>query len=169
VSGGVEGESRRPPPLPIQLAALAATTPAFASLLKDKSVAKGAKDKQLQVLLADLKVGDVTKTFVSVLTENGRLAELPRVGPAFASLLAASRGQVTAMVTTADPLSKEEEEEIRKGLAEQLPKGRTLKMGTRVDPAIIGGLVVDIGDKHIDLSIASRVKQVQQLLNAGTD
>lgn len=131
-------------------------------------MAKGTKAKQLAGLLADAKVGDVTKNFFAVLTENGRLAELPRVVDAFGALLAASKGQVTATVTTADPLSREEEDEVRKGLADALPKGRTLKLVTRTDPAIIGGLVVDIGDKHIDLSIASRVKQVQQLLASGT-
>ena len=111
---------------------------------------------------------DVTQNFFAVLTDNNRLAELPRVVDAFGSLLAASKGQVTATVTTADPLSADEAAEVRKGLTDALPKGRTLNLVTRVDPAIIGGLVVDIGDKHIDLSIASRVKQVQQLLASGT-
>ena len=154
--------------LPPQLAAVAADSPSFAAFLRDRSIAKGAKAKQLSSLLADAKVSDVTKNFFAVLTDNNRLAELPRVVEAFRALLAVSKGQVTATVTTADPLTREEEEEVKKGLTDALPKGRTLNLVTRVNPALIGGLVVDIGDKHIDLSIASRVKQVQQLLASGT-
>ena len=70
-------------------------------------------------------------------------------------------------MTTADPLSADEAEEIRRGLADVLPKGRTLTLDQRVDPWIIGGVVIDVGDKHIDLSVASRVKQVEQLVMQG--
>ena len=70
-------------------------------------------------------------------------------------------------MTTADPLSGEEAEEIRKGLGDILPKGKTLTLVQKVDPAIIGGVVIDVGDKHIDLSIASRIKQVENLVMSG--
>ena len=155
------------PPHPNQIRALAAQSPAFAAFLKDRSVAKSAKGKQLEAILSDLKAADLTKNFMSLLAANNRLSEISRVAATFGSLVAHSRGQVTATVTTADPLSADEAEEIRKGLSEVLPKGKTLQLSTRVDASIIGGVVVDIGDKHIDLSIASRVKQVEQLIAAG--
>ena len=106
---------------------------------------------------------------MTLLAANNRLQEVSRVAETFGSLVAHSRGQVTAVVTTADPLSAEEAEEIRRGLSEVLPKGKTLQLSTKVDASIVGGVVVDIGDKHIDLSIASRVKQVEQLIAAGSE
>lgn len=45
-----------------------------------------------------------------------------------------------------------------------LKKGETLLLQERVDPSIIGGFIIDIGDKHIDMSISSRVKKVQQMI-----
>lgn len=150
-----------------KIRALAAQSPAFAAFLKDRSVAKSAKGKQLEAILTDLKAADLTKNFMSLLAANNRLSEISRVAATFGSLVAHSRGQVMAVVTTADPLSADEAEEIRKGLSEVLPKGKTLQLSTKVDASIIGGVVVDIGDKHIDLSIASRVKQVEQLIAAG--
>lgn len=150
-----------------QIRALAAQSPAFAAFLKDRSVAKAAKGRQLEAILSDLKAADLTKNFMSLLVANNRLSEISRVAATFGSLVAHSRGQVTAVVTTADPLAADEAEEILKGLSEVLPKGKTLQLSTNVDPSIIGGVVVDIGDKHIDLSIASRVKQVEQLIAAG--
>ncbi len=45
-----------------------------------------------------------------------------------------------------------------------LQKGEKLLLQERIDPTIIGGFVIDIGDKHIDMSISSRVKKVQQLI-----
>lgn len=159
--------TRNPKILANQIRALAAQSPAFAAFLKDRSVAKAAKGRQLEAILSDLKAADLTKNFMSLLVANNRLSEISRVAATFGSLVAHSRGQVTAVVTTADPLAADEAEEILKGLSEVLPKGKTLQLSTNVDPSIIGGVVVDIGDKHIDLSIASRVKQVEQLIAAG--
>lgn len=49
--------------------------------------------------------------------------------------------------------------------AEQQQAGETdWVLGGQVDPSLIGGVVIDIGDKHIDLSIASRIKKIQQLV-----
>lgn len=45
-----------------------------------------------------------------------------------------------------------------------LQKGEKLLLQERIDPNIIGGFVIDIGDKHIDMSISSRVKKVQQMI-----
>ena len=52
--------------------------------------------------------------------------------------------------------------------AEALQKGEKLLLQQRLDPTIIGGFIIDIGDKHIDMSISSRVKKVQQLILEAT-
>lgn len=52
----------------------------------------------------------------------------------------------------------------KEALEKLLSKGETLNLRTALNPDIIGGLVVDIGDKHIDLSLNSRIRKIEALL-----
>jgi F-type H+-transporting ATPase subunit O len=62
------------------------------------------------------------------------------------------------------PLSKAEVDDLAAGLKKMLKPGETLMLNEKVDPAIIGGVVVDIGDRHLDMSILSRVRKLQQIV-----
>ena len=69
-----------------------------------------------------------------------------------------------AVVTTADGLTREEAAEITSGLKSMLKPGQSLALEEKVDASIIGGVVIDIGDKHVDMSILSRVRKLQQIV-----
>lgn len=142
----------------------AARSKEFRNFLKDPSIPKGEKDEGLQAVLKDLKVSEITQRFMGVLAENNRLAEIIRICNSFDDLMAAARGEVTATITTAAELSRKEVDELKTGLNQILEKGQKLILQEQVNPSIIGGIVIDVGDKHIDLSISSRVKRVQQLI-----
>jgi F-type H+-transporting ATPase subunit O len=61
-------------------------------------------------------------------------------------------------------LSREEIEEIQRGLQPTLKAGQRLRLEEQVDPSIIGGVILSIGDKYVDMSILARVKKLQQIV-----
>ncbi|BDA47923.1 ATP synthase subunit O, mitochondrial [Coccomyxa sp. Obi] len=143
---------------------LADGNPMFAQFLRDPSVPKKEKVTALEEILGKIQVSKTTHSFFEVLAENNRLNEVPKIVTTFEELVVSARGQVKATVTTAQKLAQNELAEIKKGLDGLLKKGQTLLLDQKVEPAIIGGVVIDIGDKHIDLSISTRIKKIQQLL-----
>merc|ERR1711871_116084 len=102
---------------------------------------------------------------VKALMENGRLGEVEAVIDAFASIQRAAKGEVYAEITVADELSAAQKKSLEKSLSSFVEKGSKVSVEYKVDPSILGGLVVDVGDKHINMSILARVQQLQNLIN----
>ncbi len=82
----------------------------------------------------------------------------------FADIVAQQKGQVKASVTTAKAMSKTELDTVRGGLKKLLKQGETLVLEEKVDPSIISGIVIDMGGKHVDMSVQTRVKKLQQII-----
>jgi F-type H+-transporting ATPase subunit O len=147
-----------------QVRGAAETNPVFADFLKDPSVSKTVRVKAIVEIFKNTKFNDVTKNFLAVLAENGRLSRLPQITSAYTELLLAHRGEVLVVVTAALELTKQELEDIKNAMKGYLKPGQTLKIEQKVDRSIIGGIVVDIQDKHIDLSIDTKIRQMEKLL-----
>lgn len=99
-----------------------------------------------------------------MLAENGRLGRLQGVAKAFATLMSAHRGEVSAKVTTAKQLTAAQQKELEAVLQTFIKQGHKLQVETKVDPSIIGGMVVELGDRYIDLSIASKLKTYSNIV-----
>jgi F-type H+-transporting ATPase subunit O len=154
----------RPSCSSLQVIGAAEQNPVFSDFLKDPSVSKTVRMKAVEEIFGQTKFNDVTKNFLAVLAENGRLSQLQRITGCYSELLHAHRGEVQALVTAALELSPAELEDIKNALKGYLKPGQTLKVEQKVDRSIIGGIVVDIQDKHIDLSIDTKIKQMEKLL-----
>lgn len=98
------------------------------------------------------------------LAENGRLKKVDAVINAFKTIMAAHRGEVVCEVTTAKPLESAQQSKLESALKAFLKPNETLHITSKVDPTIIGGMVVSIGDKYVDMSIASKVKKYKELI-----
>jgi F-type H+-transporting ATPase subunit delta len=96
-----------------------------------------------------------TRNFLGVLAENRRLAQLPAIARAFRALAAAHRGETTAEVTSAHPLSPSQVDALKQQLRARV--GRDVSVDLAVDPSLLGGLVVKIGSQMIDSSIKTRL------------
>jgi len=72
--------------------------------------------------------------------------------------------QVKAVVTSAETLSKSDLKEVMKVLEGLVEAGESIKLESKVDPNILGGLVVSVGDRFIDLSVSTRIKQMKNEL-----
>ncbi|ALC47729.1 Oscp, partial [Drosophila busckii] len=107
---------------------------------------------------AKLSFAPATANLLGLLADNGRLKKLDTVINAFKTIMAAHRGEVVCEVVTAKPLDSSQSKQLEGALKSFLKSNQTLKITSRVDPSIIGGLVVSIGDKYVDMSIATKVK-----------
>ena len=111
-----------------------------------------------------LALSPLTKNFLGVLASNRRVADLPGMIRAFAAIAAAQRGEAQAEVASAHPLSDSQLGELESRLRAR--EGRTVKLKSRVDPDLLGGLVVTIGSKRIDSSIRTRLNSLAQAMKS---
>ncbi|EQL02875.1 ATP synthase subunit 5 [Ophiocordyceps sinensis CO18] len=128
---------------------------------KDKSIIVGE--------LAKLTGGasETVKNLLATLAENNRLGLLPGVCGKFAELMSAARGEVEMTVTSAQPLDNKtlSRLEIAVGKSTYVGQGKKLKVTNTVNSDIVGGIVVEIGDRTIDLSVSSRIAKMNKLLS----
>lgn len=107
----------------------------------------------------------ILSNLLSVLSENGRLSQADKVFQDFNSLMSAYRGELEVVVTSAESLDSKTMARIEKALkGSNLAEGKTLKFTNRVNPSVLGGLLVDIGDKTIDATAATRVNRYNAAL-----
>ncbi|CAL5229008.1 g12250 [Coccomyxa viridis] len=136
----------------------------FKQFLQDPSVPKKEKLSSLGEILKAMNVSETTSSLFEVLAENNRLNLVPKIAETFEDIIASARGQVKAIITTAEKLQKDQLATFKKELQKTLQKGQQLILEERVEPAIIGGLIIDVGEKHVDMSILTRVKKIEQVL-----
>ncbi|KAF3332761.1 ATP synthase subunit O [Carex littledalei] len=140
----------------------------FSQFTKDLSVPKETRVKAIQEIFGEAGFSDVTKNFLAVLASNGRLRNLERIAKRYVELSMIHRKELKVVVTSVIPLPAEEEKELKQVFAEKLP-GITLKIEQKIDPSILGGVVVELGERVLDMSIKTRVKQMEKILREPID
>ncbi|KAI9901781.1 hypothetical protein N3K66_003598 [Trichothecium roseum] len=130
----------------------------------------GAEDKKAIVAELTKQSGSqapTVKNFLDALAENNRLGLLGGVCDKFAELVAAARGEVEMKVTSAQNLDSKILSRLESAVAKSahVGPGKKLKVTNEVNPDIVGGLVVEVGDRTIDLSVSSRIAKMNKLLN----
>jgi F-type H+-transporting ATPase subunit delta len=136
----------------------------LALLLNDPQVTRAQAENAVKAVANVLSLNALTANFLGVLANNRRLAHLPAVIRAFAAIAADSRGEVTADVTTAHPLNDSQLAALSAKLAQR--EGHAVTLRTHIDPALLGGLVVQIGSQRIDGSIRTRLNSLAQAVRA---
>jgi F-type H+-transporting ATPase subunit delta len=144
------------------LAAALRESPELRALIRNPEVSREALGRVVAGLGESLSLAELTRNFLGVLAQNRRAGELPATIRAFQSIAAAQRGEVNAEVATAHPLSDEQLATLEHKLRAR--EGRTIKLKTRVDPDLLGGLVVTIGSQRIDGSIRTRLNSLAQAM-----
>ena len=103
--------------------------------------------------------GKIVQDFAGVVVANRRARALRSIIAAFAALVAEKRGVVVAEVESAHPLTDLQEQQLRARLIEA-GYGR-VNIVKRVDPSLLGGLVVKVGARLYDTSLKSRLQRLQ--------
>ena len=119
-------------------------------------------DEKLNILLkifSKSNLNNLTETFFKVLNNNKRISKLISIILQFKKINSEKRGDITADVTSANELSEEEKSNITNQLKNSL--GQKLSLNFEVDKDIIGGLIVKVGSKMIDTSIANKINKLK--------
>jgi F-type H+-transporting ATPase subunit delta len=145
-----------------QLEAALAESADLRALTTNPQIGRTAKGAAIGGVAGLLGLSELTRHFIGVLAENGRLGALKDIIRAFHAIAAAQRGEVSAEVASAHALTDAQIEQLKAKLTQR--EGRTVKLSTRVDPDLLGGLVVTIGSKRIDGSIRTRLNSLAQAM-----
>ena len=104
---------------------------------------------------------------IGVLNKNGRLGQIRSVRAAYQRLREQQSGLIRVLVKSASPLDDGQREHLKSTLAAQL-KGEPV-LDVKVDPELLGGLVIQIGDRVYDMSVRTRLQSIRaQLMDGGT-
>ncbi|XP_054271865.1 ATP synthase subunit O, mitochondrial-like [Macrosteles quadrilineatus] len=134
--------------------------------IANPTIKKEVKIEGVKQISTSLKFSPPTANLVALLAENGRLRNLHSIINAFKTIMSAHRGEIACEVTTAKPLDDATKQELTAALKAFAKKGENILLTTKVDPSIIGGMVVSVGDKYVDMSIASKIKKYTELIQA---
>ena len=129
------------------------SSPIYSREVQAKAIGEIAKKMGLQPVLRNV---------LGLMAENRRLFVLPQLVEQLRAMLAEEKGEVTAEVVSAKALTKTQSEKLSKTLAARV--GKDVKINATVDEALIGGLVVKVGSKMIDTSIASKLSSLQNAM-----
>ena len=130
-------------------------SPDLATLTTSPVIDRAQAASAIHAAAVQLGLDPLTTSFLGVLAKNRRLASLPAIIADFNKLAAAQRGEVTAQVTSAHPLSDDQVVALKAKLRAGL--GADAALDLRVDPEILGGLIVRTGSRLIDSSLRTKL------------
>jgi len=120
------------------------------------------QSKALAAVLEKAGIGGLAARFLNVVTANRRLFAVGDIVRAYGALVARHKGEVTGYVTVAEPLSQAHREAIRNAL--NGVTGKDVRIDVKVDPSIIGGLVVKLGSRMVDSSLRTKLNALKQAM-----
>ena len=132
------------------------------NLLTSPLYSREEQGAAITAIAKKMELSQITANVLALLASKRRLFVLPQLVRVLQDKLAEARGEVTAEVTSAKALTKAQTEKLAKTLKAQLGKSVTIK--ETVDKSIIGGLIVKVGSKMIDTSIASKLNALQNTM-----
>ena len=128
-------------------------------LVKSPLITSSDKLNIFQKILSEKKADILTNTFLKVISNNKRFAKLSSIILQFININSQKRGDILADVTSAEELSDSQKIEIKDQLKSIL--GKKLSLNFNVDRKIIGGLIVKVGSKMVDSSLATKINKLK--------
>ena len=144
------------------LRALVAENADLRQLVRSPVIGRQQQNDAMQAILATADAADLTRRFLGVVAGNKRLFVLGPMIEAYLAELARRRGEMTAEVTAAHPLTEAQQT----ALIDQIKKavGAKVSINLAVDPSLLGGMVVKIGSKMIDTSLKTKLNRLQMAM-----
>ncbi len=137
----------------------------FSLMLKSPIINVGKKAEILNVLF-DGKVNKLTKAFLDITLRKGREGYLPEIATEFLNQYKRMQGISSVKLTTAAPISEAALESIKAKLLDSDVTDKSIEIETSVDESLIGGFVVQIGDKQIDASVSHKLAELAKTMTS---
>ncbi|XP_066251101.1 ATP synthase subunit O, mitochondrial [Euwallacea similis] len=139
--------------------------PKFKDFILNPTIKRSSKSHAIKAVSSKVSLKPESSNLLQLLAENGRLKNLDGVINAFKTIMAAHRGEVSCEVITARELDAEQKTKLQGVLKSFLKSGQSILLSTKVDPSIIGGMVVSIGDRYVDMSVGSKIKKYSEIIS----
>jgi F-type H+-transporting ATPase subunit delta len=139
---------------------LMSESPDFTRLVRSPVFGADEQLKALSAVLDKAGIKGLTANFLRVITTNRRLFAVRDMIRGFRTLLAKHRGEVTAQVTVAEKLSDKNLSALKDALKSKTG-GKDIDLDVKIDPAIIGGLIVKVGSRMVDSSLRTKLNSIK--------
>lgn len=137
-------------------------SPDFVAVLNSPLINMGKKESIVNAIFDKQFSSELTPLLTAMLVRKGREMYLPHVAKAFLKLYDDSKGVARGTLTSASKLSDKEEKEITQAMEEKM--GKKLALEVEVNPELIGGFVLKVGDQLFDGSVSSSLRKIKQEL-----
>lgn len=142
--------------------AMVADSADLARVLASPVIGREDQVKAIDAVMERAAIGDLTRRFVNVVAANRRLLALGDMIRVFGALLAARRGEMTAEIVSAQPLGSAQRGALEDALRRSV--GANVSIEARVEPGILGGLIVKVGSRMVDSSLRTKLQKLQTAL-----
>jgi F-type H+-transporting ATPase subunit delta len=145
-----------------ELSAMLRSSAELFRLIRSPILSREEQGKAIAALAERANFAPVVRDFLAVVARNRRLIAIPAMIEAYLEKLAERRGEITAEVAAAQPLSATQLDLLREHLRRKV--GRQVAIDVRIDPGLIGGMIVRLGSRMIDASVMSQLQRLQMAM-----
>jgi F-type H+-transporting ATPase subunit delta len=142
-----------------ELRAMLAGSGDLLRLVRSPVLSRAEQGKAMAALADNAKLSKLTADFIAVVARNRRLFAVPAMIEAYLAKLAERRGEVTAEITAAQALSAAQQDSLIDQLRSVV--GSRVAIDVRVDPSLLGGMIVKIGSRMVDGSLKGQLQRLQ--------
>jgi F-type H+-transporting ATPase subunit delta len=142
-----------------ELKAMIGGSDALRALIRSPILSRDEQGRAMAALLQQAGTSDLVRKFVGLVARNRRLFVLPQMIDEFLAELARRRGEMRAEVTAAKALSEQQQASLAEAIRRSV--GGKVAVDVKVDPALIGGLVVKVGSRMVDSSLKTKLQRLQ--------
>jgi F-type H+-transporting ATPase subunit delta len=142
--------------------AMLADSPDLLRLVRSPVFSADAQSKALAAILDKAGISGIAANFLRVLIANRRLFAVADMIRAFRALVARFKGEATADVTVAEALSDRNLDALKTAL--KAVSGKDVALNVKIDPSIIGGLVVKLGSRMVDGSLRTKLNSIKHAM-----
>ena len=138
---------------------LIAESPDLRRLVRSPILSRADQGRAITAIAEGAGLTPLTRSFLGLVAQNRRLFAVPAMIDAFLARLASRRGEVTAEVVAAQALTPAQLDAVNEQLRKAM--GSKVAVEVRVDPALLGGLIVKVGSRMVDASLRSKLHRLQ--------
>lgn len=144
------------------LAAALADSDDLRSLINSPLLSRDEQGTAILAIADKMGLDAVLRNTLGLMAENRRLFVVPQLIATLRDMLAEARGEITAEVTSAKALTKTQSDKLSAALKKST--GKDVTINATVDKDIVGGLIVKVGSKMVDMSIRSKLASLQNAM-----